>query len=170
MPSIEDKRKPFTIVELIAVIGAVAVLYGVIALNMPEYLKKSKIAKTKADIGQIAKAMEIHRSNKGCLPAGMVDDPDECLFNGGGYKDQEAWNNVVNELIITDIIPENSSLFFDPWGNPYNYDKNDQDGNCSPIWSFGPNGVDDSGWDSSNSDCPKKLFGDDIGISLSVLQ
>ena len=153
----ENKNKGFTIIELIVVISIIAVLASIIVVNVNQYIQKSKIAATKGEINQIAKAMELYRINHGCLPGGL----DECQFGGdspGDYNSpdqgdfgsktnwQNQWTTLANKLVDDKLIGGGNLLYDDAWGNPYVYDKNDTDNGCSPVWSVGPNGVNDSGW------------------------
>jgi len=163
----ENKNRGFTIIELIVVVAIIAVLAAVVTINVLQYMVKAKVSATKTEIKYIAGAMDMYRTQHDCLPAGVIDDPDECLYDGGAYVDQDAWDAIIDELVTAGVIGDGKSLHNDPWGNPYVYDKNDYDNGCSPIWSFGPNGEDDSGWDGSNYNCPKEFLEDDIGVSLS---
>jgi len=160
-------KNGFTIIELIVVIAIIAVLSTIISYNINQYLEKAKIVTAKAEVAQIVKAMVLYRSKYGCLPS-----TGGCNVDYNSYWSQAnwhaQWDALANLLISDGDMGFSNGAFDDPWGNPYVFDKNDYVGYCSPVWSLGPDGIDQSSWSSSNYNCPKTFLGDDIGLSLSV--
>ena len=163
----------FTIIELIVVIAIIVILSAIVIVNVTQYIEKSKITATKAEISQIAKAMELYRAKYGCLPPADTDgDGVKCTSNDDWHTQwtgdmQADWDTVANELASEKLIGDGSLLHDDAWGVPYEYDKNDGAccGLCSNLYSYGPNGENDGsdwGWT-----CDQSAFvGDDIGINL----
>jgi len=173
-------QKAFTIVELVIVLAIISILTGIVVFNVSDYIKKSKIAATKSSVNQIVKAMEMYRTKFGCLPT-----TGSSCSSDFGAQNQQQWDQIVNILVSNGFIADNLRIHKDSWGNPYKYDKNDYPGAsfrpapgckpdgscCSPIWSLGPNSIDDVGWGIFNYNCNKFTTGvtegdDDIGISI----
>jgi prepilin-type N-terminal cleavage/methylation domain-containing protein len=68
-----SKKTGFTIIELIVVIAIIAVLSAIITGFVNDYNRKAKIAATKTEISEIAKAILLYKSENGCYP-----DPETC--------------------------------------------------------------------------------------------
>jgi type II secretion system protein G len=109
----------FTLIELIVVITIISVMAaGVLAvLNPFEQFKKSADAKTKSDLGQVQKALEIYYEDKQSYPA-----------NSAGYNIVDAklgtiaWGSSWGTYMS--IIPRDSTaghkyIYFSPDGQTY---------------------------------------------------
>lgn len=161
----------FTIIEMIVVIAVIGVVASIVFVNVVQYLEKGKIAATKGSIAQIVKAMALYKFQCGCLPSNYYSCEEECEVYADGGSDgsnPEDWESIANKLVSGGFIGDSKLLRADAWGNVYFYDKNDYDNGCSPIWSSGGNGINDSGWNMGNYNCPKAFLGDDIGTSLPI--
>ncbi|MFA6190147.1 MAG: prepilin-type N-terminal cleavage/methylation domain-containing protein [Candidatus Staskawiczbacteria bacterium] len=58
-------QKGFTIIELIVVIAIIAVLAGIVLVNVIQYINKSKDTKVKAELSQIAKGAIVNYEKNG---------------------------------------------------------------------------------------------------------
>jgi general secretion pathway protein G len=134
----KNKRKGFTLIELIAVAIIIALMAGFMA---PKVLKKFGKAKGHIAIGQIALiagALEEFALDCGRYPTeteslgALIVAPSEL---------EEKWTN--------QYIKEKQLL--DPWGNPYMYiEQGVENPGSYDLISFGADGVE--GGESDNAD------------------
>jgi len=135
-------KKGFTIIELIVVIAIIAVLAGIVLVNVQGYMAKAKNAKRNSDIASYVKAFQIYYTDNGKFP---FDEPgaelDCCLgsFGGGGCiygsstfpectQTNESIKKYLASLPVTiDLVTGNGST-----SNAYYLQQND--GNYEIIW------------------------------------
>ena len=72
----KNKKRGFTIIELIVVIAIIAVMSGIVISSVSVYHSKSRIAATQAEVNQIAKALILYKAANGCFP-----DSGSCSIN-----------------------------------------------------------------------------------------
>jgi len=74
-----NTKKGFTIIELLVVIAIIAVLAGIVLVNVASYIKKGKIAAIKADFNTIlvnsAVWMDSHSDYTGFFPSSSFLNP-----------------------------------------------------------------------------------------------
>lgn len=70
------KQKGFTIIELIVVIAIIALLSGIVAINVTKYIAKSKQSRVKAEFANFQKALTAFYAKYGDYPGAQW---------GGGY-------------------------------------------------------------------------------------
>ena len=119
-------RAGFTLIEILLVVTIISLLAGIVAVSIPKYNMKARIAKAKADIDSIGVGIQSYLLDTGKYPASM-----DALTQG-------------DDPII-------ASIPLDPWQNPYKYT---YPGTHRPykydLWSFGPDGVDNTEDDLAN--------------------
>jgi general secretion pathway protein G len=150
----------FTLIELLVVISIIGLLSSIVLVSVNKAREKAKIAKAKVEIQQIITAMELYRDDYGQLPP----IGDNC--SAWGNPCDSNWVAVMDALVADRYI---SRIDKDPWGHYYCYDDNDNVccGGCSPIYSMGPNGINDSWYNCPRIDgCPQSICNDDIGQIL----
>lgn len=83
---LHDPQSGFTMIELIMVMTIIGALAGIMILNFPATLRKSRDANRKSDLRQYATALEIFASK-----------------NNGKYPRESAGPGVTNTTLCTDI-------------------------------------------------------------------
>ena len=120
------RRAGFTLIEILLVVTIISLLAGIVAVNIPKYNKKARIAKAKADIDSIGVGIQSYLLDTGKYPASM-------------------------DALTTGDDPIIASIPLDPWGNPYRYA---YPGTHKPfkydLWSFGPDGIENTEDDIAN--------------------
>ena len=61
-------KSGFTLIELMAVIVIMGILVTIVAVNVSPFLQRANIEKSRADISQIAKALELYKFNELTYP------------------------------------------------------------------------------------------------------
>ena len=65
-------KKSFTLVEILVVVTIIVLLTSTAIVTYTAFLKQSRDAKRKADLGQVSAALEMYRSNSDTYPVGSV--------------------------------------------------------------------------------------------------
>ena len=65
-------KKSFTLVEILVVVTIIVLLTSTAIVTYTAFLKQSRDAKRKADLGQVSAALEMYRSNSATYPVGSV--------------------------------------------------------------------------------------------------
>ncbi len=119
----------FTLVEIMVVIGIIALLLGVAIPSVNTYRRRAKEGKAKAQIEALGIAIKMYQVDTGSYPTDLVSDLDGTYME---FKDEEV---VEGE-------------FVDPWENPYQYSAPGSHNTASfDIYSWGNDEEDDSGGD-----------------------
>ncbi|MEK7126589.1 MAG: prepilin-type N-terminal cleavage/methylation domain-containing protein, partial [Patescibacteria group bacterium] len=66
------KSSGFTLIEILVVVTIIGLLTLTAVVTYGAFLKQSRDAKRKADLGQVAAALEMYRSNSDTYPVGSV--------------------------------------------------------------------------------------------------
>jgi len=88
-----SRAEGFTIIELIVVIAIIAVLAGIVLVNVQGYVKKAQNAKVLADLESYVKALELAYAQNGSYPSS--GNAEVCL---GQYQSGACWNGTVAVL------------------------------------------------------------------------
>lgn len=130
----------FTLVEMVLVLGIIALLLGAGIYQLTGVLDSGKIKRAKADLATYGSALRTYELNASFLPSteqglnALVEKP-------SSRPAPSSWVQVMKKLTL------------DPWGNPYNYRKpGTKDKNGYDVYSNGPDGVPDTGDDIGNWD------------------
>lgn len=118
----QDSRAGFTLAELMVVIVIIGLLATLVVPNVVSKLGKANKTKAKADIVQIAKAVE-----------------DYVINNNGRFPDSiEA---LVQEDEQGESYLKQTQVPKDPWGNPYLYEAPPSGSRKYRVLSYGADGV-----------------------------
>lgn len=134
----------FTIVELLVVIVVIGVLASIVVVAYSSAQDNARFSKAKADIAQIAKAMQIARNNTSkTLPqvTGSGWTMGSCYNKPAGTdlaalpRTDTCWTVYLTSLQnISNASGININNMTDPWGRPYAFDENEgEGGDCSPA-------------------------------------
>ncbi len=122
----------FTLVEMVLVLGIIALLLGAGIYNLTGVLDSGKIKRAKADISTFGSALRTYELNGGFLPSteqglnALVERP-------SSRPTPSSWVQVMKKVQL------------DPWGHPYNYRKpGTHDKNGYDVYSNGPDGTPDT--------------------------
>jgi len=134
----------FTLVELLVVVAILGILASLIAAGAQSARRRGAVTKAKATIGALETAIAMYHGDMGMYPpsgnpslrAAMEDDPGDADW-GGPYMEFKQ-----DELKDGQLV--------DPWGTPYLYvsingGAPQHRDRSFDLWSYGPNGTDDSG-------------------------
>lgn len=92
-----NNKRGFTLIELLVVIAIIGLLASIVMINVNSARNKAKVAKAKAEIDQIVKAMKMYEIEIGELPPRGDSCPACCYPNCQG-----AWDAVMNAMLTND--------------------------------------------------------------------
>ncbi|MEK7495680.1 MAG: prepilin-type N-terminal cleavage/methylation domain-containing protein [Patescibacteria group bacterium] len=95
------KSAGFTLIEILVVVTIIGLLTLTAVVTYGAFLKQSRDAKRKTDLGQVAAALEMYRSNSDTYPVGSV------------------WATTLN--VLTTPVVYIQSLPTDPKSSSYSY-------------------------------------------------
>ena len=150
----------FSLIELLVVIGIIALLSTIVTAAVNEARKKARLVAAQKTLRELRTAVAMLENDTGQWP---MHNPIDYVLSGGGGNN-ERWNldDADVGLVQTDGNfpnwngPYIKDVSEDPWGNDYFYDTDyDIDPgagtrNVTVIGSFGPNGVGQNIYDSDN--------------------
>jgi len=123
-----DNKKGFTLIELLVVIAIIGLLATIVMVSLNSARTKARDTKRKAELKQIAVALEMYYDAYGRYP------PHRASSSCGGYRSDWAtsycsstnWlttdNNFLNFLVTVPRDPLNSLVGDDtPWWDSYTY-------------------------------------------------
>ncbi len=142
-----NRRRNFTLVELLVVIGIIAILAGMLMAGIMYAPAKAQKAKAQAEITTLVNAIKQYESTYGVLPipSGAVDTKDILKGQNGRLPNSEdSGTNYYKQMILIlqadtdnsdytdalkkqnkrqtkflDIQGNESGTYTDPWGNDY---------------------------------------------------
>ena len=119
-------RGGFTLIEILLVVAIIAMLASLVAVNIPKYIKSSRISAAKGQISNFDTAINAYLLEHGKYPPAF-------------------------EALTAGDEPVMATLPIDPWQNPYKYV---YPGRHPPfkydISSYGPDGIENTDDDISN--------------------
>ena len=146
-----SRGKPFTLIEMLAVIGVIAILAGLLLPALTQGRQRAKMAEAKTQMSALETAISQYESTYGTLPYGA--DPDDAP---GNDRDNWIWDYSASTSMYYDLIGilsdrgsdgnargieflsvkkvDAALKFKDPWNNNYHiaWDLYDASGNASP--------------------------------------
>lgn len=129
----------FTLVEMMLVLGIIALLVGAGAVMFTDVLGQGKRGRAKADISTITSALRSYESQSLILPS-TAQGLNALVERPSGNPAPQSWSPILKKLPL------------DPWRNPYQYRRpGSKDKGGFDLFSMGPDGqesADDIGnWD-----------------------
>lgn len=123
------KQKGFTLIELMIVVGIIAVLTAIAVPNFGKYIRKSKMTRAESDIAQIEQALAMFEADHGKYPDDFKLDHDyvnpDKPYAKNADGDPKEWVRCLTTRIQDPVsgnkygpyLPKGIPL--DPWGNEY---------------------------------------------------
>lgn len=143
-PNARQAPPAFTLVELLVVIAILGILISLVTAGAQTARRRAAVAKAKTTIGSLETAIAMYEADMGEYPetgneplvSSLQDDPGDADWAGPYMEFKE------NELAGGELL--------DPWGKPYEYvsvngGSPEHRERSFDLYSFGPNGVDDTG-------------------------
>lgn len=157
------KSHGFTLIELLVVIAIIGLLSSIVLASLNTARQKGNIAAVQADLSSMQTAFEMYFNSHNAYPP-STDDCSAC----SSPCDAAQWNLVVTALENDGDMSNVPKT--DPWGNPWCYDNNYHEPNCSldtVLYSSGPNGSNESNSGTLASNGQTTFRGDDIGVIIT---
>jgi general secretion pathway protein G len=142
MKAMGNRRRGFTLIEVLLVVGILGLLAGVLVYSLGSTRDKTDIKVARVFVAKVADALDRYKLSMGHYPTeeeGGLEALRKRPDFGGDEKMVEKWEG-----------PYLASEPLDPWGSKIGYtatDPTSPDAQAVPfkIWSFGPNKQDDNG-------------------------
>ncbi len=143
LPKLVKIGAGFTLIELLVVISIIGLLASIVMVSLNSSRQKAKIAKTRADMQQFLKIVQVAQGESGktlmqitgsgcsaCSVCWGAGDLRNVPATNGCYT---GWVNILNtvETAAAGTVSGIKKLTRDPWGSPYVVDENEKE--------FGPN-------------------------------
>ncbi|NLE39976.1 MAG: type II secretion system major pseudopilin GspG [Pirellulaceae bacterium] len=137
----DRRRKGFTLVEVLVVMAILVLLAGLVAPKVLGSKKKADENAAKTQIGALKGALERYALDMNDFPTTeqglsvLVEEPE-----GSEEGEETAGGKWDGPYLSDDAVPA------DPWGNLYQYEypPTHGKGKDPEIWSYGPDGQDDT--------------------------
>lgn len=170
MTAFPKKAHGFTIVELLIVVVAIAILAAVTLAVYNGIQDRAKLSKVNADISNLIRAMEMSRTAvNGTLSTvtGSNCTRCQCPYTSGDTtnystlpKTHACWTGYyasLDKIALASGVNLNSLKNGDPWGAPYAFDENEgEGGGCGydSVWSYGKSSNQNGGTNVGNRTLP----------------
>lgn len=138
----DRRRRGFTLTELLIVMAILVLLVSLVGPKLLGSKQKADINSAKTQIGMFQAALERYAIDMNRFPnteeglAALVSDPTQTE----GQETGEGGSSWDGPYLKQSSIPK------DPWNNPYAYEypPTRSKGDLPEIWSFGPDGQEDT--------------------------
>ncbi len=131
-------QRGFTLIEMVLVLGIVALLVGAGIFSLIGVLDTGKESRVKGDVNTLSAALRAYETSNMFLPTteqglnALVEKP-------GSRPAPQNWRPFLKKSLL------------DPWGNPYHYRRpGTKDKGGFDVYSAGPDGVPDTADDIGN--------------------
>ncbi len=137
--------RAFTLLELLAVIGVIAILSGIVIGVGRRASESGKVARARAELATLAAALEAYRTAHGDYP--RTDDEAQLLRALLGRRGPVSDTVIADKALLeTTRFSIEGEALVDPWGRPYVYVYKVPAGGwtnaSSVLYSIGPDGLD----------------------------
>lgn len=138
----------FTLLELIAVIGLIALLAGLILGGGQHAMASARSARARAELEVLSAALQAYRQEHGDYP--RTNDATQLLQALIGKRGPDNEPRASRSLVDVarfdvaagaDPVADQAAMLLDPWGQPYRYAYRSQAPWTNPLcvlWSSGP--------------------------------
>ncbi len=112
-------KKAFTLVEMIVVIGIIAILMGAIGTSVAKAQLRSRIARAHSEANEMTNAIRAYENYVGDTKMPTMNDEDASESKLGfllGNGETDRGGNPIPVLYNASIV---SGMIRDPWGTPY---------------------------------------------------
>lgn len=133
-----SRRGGFTLVEMLVVLGILVFLVAMVAPRILGTQKKADISGTKTQIGMFKAALERYALDAKDFPT--TEQGLMALIEEPAGEEKTTVSGWEGPYVTSTELPK------DPWGNEYQYEypPTRGKGDYPDIWSFGPDGEDDT--------------------------
>jgi general secretion pathway protein G len=154
-----SESRGFTLMELLVVIGIIALLASIVLASLNNARQSAKVARAKADLASIRDAIGFLETDSNQWPG---HQPVSQVYTGAGGNEIQDLSVPLAGITSSDGLYSNwngpymVAIPLDPWGHPYfmdtDYDIDPGPGvkNAAVIGSYGPNGVGLNLYDSDD--------------------
>lgn len=133
-------RAGFTLLEMVIVLGIIAVLMGGSIALIGKVKEGAKLQRVDGDFNAIGSALMTYKINAGNYPS-TQQGLKALISRPGGTPAPRRWTKVMDKLPL------------DPWGKEYGYRfPGRKDATEFELYSSGPDGLDNTGDDLSSQD------------------
>ncbi len=134
------RRAGFTLLEMVIVLGIIAMILGGAIFSMKKIGNSAKISQVNGDFSSIETSLGMYKLTGGTFPStqqglqALVDKPTSTPV-------PRRWAQILDKVPL------------DPWGEPYKYRfPGKKRANEFEIYTFGPDGIDNTADDLSSQD------------------
>lgn len=140
--TLKNRRRGFTLVEILIVLGIMVFLLAMVGPRLLGSKQKADVQAAKTQIGLFEQSLQSYVLDMNTFPeteAGLlalIEKPENAA-EGEGEKKKDKWDGP---------YLQKTSLPKDPWGNEYQYEYPPTHGKGKEpeIWSYGPDGQDNT--------------------------
>ncbi|MCA9097893.1 MAG: type II secretion system major pseudopilin GspG [Planctomycetaceae bacterium] len=150
-----NRRRGFTLVEILIVLGIMVFLLAMVGPRLLGSKQKADIQAAKTQIGLFEQSLQSYVLDMNTFPeteaglAALIEKP-EGSSEGEGEGKKDKWDG---PYLQKTTLPK------DPWGNDYQYEfpPSHGKGKDPEIWSYGPDGQDNTeddivNWEKEDSE------------------
>ena len=144
------QRRGFTLLELLAVIGVIAILTGIVIGVGRRVSESGKVSRARAELAVLGAALESYRVAHGDYP--RTAEPAQLLQALIGRRDPglavisgRALLETTRFSLSADPYTNETALLLDPWDQPYHYAYKAMPGWTNPTFVLASVGPDQTG-------------------------